>query len=217
MGMFLNYHNIASNYTPNNLVCSFPVGKSYTKLDPVKTSKPYEEYNTKGELIGYFWHYGESINLEFNIDGEITVETDAIVLYNTGEVPNEFTKGKITQKAYNIADKKSWTCTSVIENPLTYIWTQDNEFSYNEDGTRSIYIDATDYLKDKHIEITLYNFRMEKIYSKIFDGKSKVILQIDPELSKKLTKGIYYCSLSVFNETMNNSIFGASDCILSVR
>ena len=88
MGMFLNYQDIAGNYQPpNNLIRSFPVGKSYTKLDPIQASKPYEEYNAKGELIGYFWHYGESLNLEFNIDGEITIEGDAIVLSVKGQTP----------------------------------------------------------------------------------------------------------------------------------
>jgi hypothetical protein len=104
--MFTNYNSIPENYVPNNLVRSFPVGRSYTKLDPIQASKPYEEYDAKGELIGYFWRYGETLNLEFNIDGEITVEDDAIVLTSAGTTPDNAT-GKILQRAYNVIDKKN--------------------------------------------------------------------------------------------------------------
>ena len=69
MGMFLNYQNIANSY-PNNLVNAFPSCDICSKLNPLEASKPYEEYNIKGDLIGYFWRYGETLNLEFDIDGE---------------------------------------------------------------------------------------------------------------------------------------------------
>lgn len=213
MGMFLNYKDIAKNYVPNNLVCSFPVGKSYTKLDPVQASKPYEEYNAKGELIGYFWRYGETLNLEFNIDGEITVETDAIVLTAKGEVPSE-SVGNINQRAYNVADQKSWTCTAIKNEKRT--WTLDEDFNYPEQGA-SVYITADDYLKDKQIEVTLYNFRMEPVHNQVFTGQTRIIFSITPELSKKLLKGIYYCSLVVFNDTVNLPIFSSNDCTLLVK
>lgn len=213
MGMFLNYKDIANNYVPNNLVCSFPVGKSYTKLDPVQASRPYEEYNAKGELIGYFWRYGETLNLEFNIDGEITVETDAIVLTAKGEVPSE-SVGNINQRVYNVVDQKSWTCTAIENDKRT--WTIDDDFNYPEQGA-SVYIAADDYLKDKQIEVTLYNFRMEPIHSQVFTGQTRIIFPVTPELSKKLLKGIYYCSLVVFNDTVNLPIFSSNDCTLLVK
>lgn len=213
MGMFLNYKDIASNYIPNNLVSSFPTGKSYTKLDPIKTSKPYEEYNTKGELVGYFWRYGETLNLEFNLDGEIVVEHDAIILLAKGETPSEDT-GTINQRAYNVVDKISWTCTGSVEDKR--VWTQDTEFRYPEQGT-SVYISANDYLKDKQIELTLYNFRMEPVHTQLFTGKPKVIFPITTELSKKLLRGIYYCSLKVFNDAVNINVFDTADCMLLVK
>ena len=213
MGMFLNYHNISDNYTPNNLISSFPVGRSYTKLDPVQASKPYEEYDAKGDLIGYFWHYGETLNLEFNIDGEITVEDDAIILTSKGDTPSQST-GKLMQRAYNIIDKRSWTCTSIVDNNST--WTEDIEFTYNESG-KSVYVTAADYMKDKQVNVTLYNFRMEPIHSELFEGNTKIIFPITAELSKKLLKGIYYCSLTVLNDSVNLPIFSSSDCTLLVK
>ena len=213
MSMFLNYHNISDNYKPNNLICTFPVGKSYTKLDPVQASKPYEEYDSKGNLIGYFWHYGETLNLEFNIDGEITVEDGAMILTSKGSTPSPL-EGALMQRAYNIADKRSWTCTDIVDN--TFVWTEDAEFTYDESG-KSVYVTAADYMKDKQVDVTLYNFRMEPIHSETFDGNTKIIFPITTELSKKLVKGIYYCSLTVFNDSVNLPIFSSADCTLLVK
>lgn len=213
MGMFLNYHNIADNYKPNNLMCSFPVGKSYTKLDPIEASKPYEEYDSKGNLIGYYWRQGETINLEFNIDGEVTISDTKNIYVVTGQSPTDKTTGKLNDKAYNLADMRSWTCTSIIDD--TYVWTEDAEFDTH--GSKSVYINAADYLKDKHINITLYNFRMEMIHQVTIDAKTQVILTIDTELSKRMQKGIYYCSLNVFDDETNIVVFDSHDCVLLVK
>lgn len=216
MGMFLNYHNIADNYTPNNLICSFPVGKSYTKLDPIELSKPYEEYNAKGELIGYFWHYGETLNLEFHIDGEITVESDAIIFTNPKEFPTVNTRGKINQRAYNITDFRSWTCTNVVDD-CYYVWKEDAIFEFDESSSTSIYVPAQEYLRDKFVDLTIYNFRMEPIYQETTKAGTSVVFEIDQELSNAMLKGIYYCSLSVFNDDMRQTIFTAHDCTLLVK
>lgn len=212
--MFSNYQNIVPNYTPNNIVCPTTVGKSYTKLDPVKASKPYEEYNIKGELIGYSWRYGETLNLEFNIDGEITVECDAVILHVSGQTPYSI-YGNIGQRAYNIADQRSWTCTSQLDGYC--VWVEDAEFTYDETSSRSIFVLADDYLKDKTIEFLIYNFRMEPIYSHKVHGSSKVIVTIGKELSAKLVKGVYYCSLTVFDDVMKQTIFDNHDCTLLVK
>ena len=215
MSMFLNYHNIADNHKPNNTICSFPVGKSYTKLAPVKASKPYEEYNAKGELIGYFWRQGETLNLEFNIEGEVTVESDAIVYVHSGDCPDVTTKGKLYQRAYNIADMKSWTCTSIVDE--YFIWEMDSEFIFDEGAAESIYVDAKDYLEDKYLDFTIYNFRLEPIYQKTLCGATQIVIPITKELSSRMRKGIYYCSLTVFNDNMRLPIFSSSDCTLLVK
>ena len=216
MGMFLNYQNIADNYRPNNLISAFPVGKSCTKLDPMDASKPYEEFNAKGELIGYSWLYGSTVNLEFNIDGSITVDSDAIILVGRGEEPSFSTEAKrINQKAYNVTDLRSWTCTSVIED--CYYWTEDDEFEYNEYSDKTIFVSAEAYLKDKHVQVVLYNFRMEPVYTITYEGTPKIVFTIDAELSKQLVKGIYYCSATVIDEGLNMPIFGTSDCKFLVK
>lgn len=215
MGMFLHYQNVADNYTPNNIKRSFPVGKSYTKLDPVKASKPYEEYNAKGELIGYFWHYGEVLNLEFNIDGEITVESDALIFTNHGEFPMLSTEGKLYQRAYNVVDFVSWTCVGYVDG--NFIWRQDAEFEYDENSNKSVYVDASQYMQDKQLKLVIYNFRMEPVHEVVLNGTCKATVSIDQELSMKLRKGIYYCSLNVIAPGVNIPVFGSKDCVLVVK
>lgn len=215
MGMFLNYQNLADNYIPNNLINAFPRRMSDSKLDPLDASKPFEEYNTKGELIGYFWRYGETLNLEFNIDGEITLENDALIFKTRGQTPNEKTMGKVGQRLYNIIDLRSWTC--VAKTNGRYLWNEDEQFTYPLRSNRSVYLSAEDYLKDKEVEVTLYNFRMEPICKKVFPGRPTVIFGIDKELSQHLVKGIYYCSVAVFNDSVYYTIFDSNDCNLLVK
>lgn len=59
------------------------------------------------------------------------------------------------------------------------------------------YITAEDFLQDKKITFKLYNFRREPILTLHFPGSTKVMIEIDDELSRKLVKGVYYCTLDV--------------------
>lgn len=215
MGMFLNYQNIAKNYVPNNLINAFPSKMNSSKLDPLDASKPFEEYNAKGELTGYFWRQGETLNLEFNIDGEITLEADAILLTAHGQTPTIQTMGKVGQKAYNIVDLKSWRCVGI--SSMQFIWQEDEEFTYPLNSDRSVYISAADYLKDKEVEVTLYNFRMEPICKKVFAASPTIVFEIDRELSAALPKGIYHCSVTVFNKDVCYTVFDSNDCDLLVK
>jgi hypothetical protein len=214
MGMFLNYHNIADNYTPNNLIKAFPFEPNSSKLLPTEMSKPYEEYDARGELEGYFWRYGDTLNLEFSIDGEITVEDDSIILRTMNECPTTNTIGFIGQRCYNICDFVSWTCTAVINKE--YIWTKDDIFTY-PNTKNSIYVSAKDYLKEKTARVTIYNFRMEPIYIHNVSASTNVIVPITKELSEKMVKGIYYCSLDIYNLEMQSAIFFPQDCKLLVK
>ena len=218
MGMFLNYQNIADNYTPNNLVNRFPLVKSYTKLNPVAASKPYEEYDAKGNLVGYSWYQGETLNLEFNIDGEVVVENDAIVFTAHGDIPSVYTQGHINQRAYNVVDMRSWTCAQIDVQNGVYYWQEDEEFDHDREGsTDSIYVSAKEYLSGKKLEFSVYNFRHEPIYTKLFDGTSSLVVTIDSDLSKRFLKGIYTCSLTVVDDFVRTSVFNTTDCILLVK
>ena len=73
-GMFDNYENLADDYVPNNLRPSHPPKKPCSdNLDPCRPNKPYEDYDAKNNLVGYWWYYGNTFNLEFNIEQEATI------------------------------------------------------------------------------------------------------------------------------------------------
>lgn len=213
--MFTNYQNPYQE-TPNNLYKANRTPYSYTsKLHQTVLTQPYELYDAKGQLEGYFWKYGDTVNLEFNIDGEITLENDAYVLKHINQDPNTLRiDGMIGQRCYNIIDLKSWTCVA-LENRVN-IWKEDSEFTYPSYG-KSVFISASDYIKDKVITIALYNFRVEEIHRITVPASTQVSLVINKELSKKLVKGIYYCSLEVSGTDMHQTIFAPQDCKLLVK
>lgn len=218
MGMFTNYQaDLLKVYQPNNLINSFPTPVNNSKLNPVNESKPYEELDAKGNHIGYFWRQGETLNLEFTLEGEITVEPDAFVHTDAGDEPGNLMASRPGQKYYNIVDMRSWEC--YLDGNKT-VWVEDPEFSYPESGQglRSIYMPATEYIKDKNIVVTLFNFRMEPVhtwYPTI--NRTKIICSVDKDLSSSLAKGIYYCSVIVENQLVRFTVFDSSDCVLLVK
>lgn len=117
MGMFSNY-NEHDYFIPNNTNCSFPLGQSYTKLSNDKACLPYCEYNSKGECIGYYWYYGESMNLDFDIEGELTTDDG----HGTGrfiQVDHYMYNKTVLITLYNFRHEKIFTksfpgCTKII-------------------------------------------------------------------------------------------------------
>lgn len=67
--MFENYQNISTQYTPNNYQTNNMGNQSIQTSNP---NKPYEVKDARGNLIGYFWYYGNSVVLTFDISGEYT-------------------------------------------------------------------------------------------------------------------------------------------------
>mgnify|MGYP003296204872 CR=1 FL=1 len=83
--------------------------------------KPYEEYDNNGNIICYYWNYGDSINLSFSLSGEITVDSDAIIYNIAGQYPDKTTVANINSKAYNVIDLKSWTLVSIENNNYNWV------------------------------------------------------------------------------------------------
>ena len=216
--MFTNYQNLSDYYIPNNLAANKTQVDSYTKFKLSESSKPYELYNAKGELEGYYWYYKNTLNLEFMIDGELTLESDAIVYNVAGKLPSIRTEGFIDQRCYNIADMRSWTCKGADTLNHEFIWIEDAEFIYPTNGAgHTVFISAADYLADKTLKFTIYNFRMEELYTTQIPGTSQAIFAIDSKLSETLVRGIYYCSLELFGNETYEIIFSPSDCKLLVK
>lgn len=150
MGLFDNFDNIYDADQSPSQIANMKVG-----------CLPYEYYDPlTGKLDGYYWHYGDSIELHFLIDGEITTD----------------------------------------------------------DGQ---YVDLETFLEGKFLRIQFYNFRYESIkdLETVLDASTDVKLIIDEETSKKLLRGTYYLTATVFkdNEAVYVPIIENKDCKITVK
>lgn len=160
MDMFTNYQNLNPSYIPDNMSSIAKTPFSYTKLCTAEHTKPYELYNAKGELEGYYWYYKNTIILDFLIDGEV-LDIDG---NGTGE-----------------------------------------------------YVSADEYLMDKTATLTIFDFRMQPIHQVNKAAKPELSFEINTELSERMLRGIYYCSLDISNSKSHETIFSANDCKFLVK
>lgn len=144
--------------TPKDIPTYYNAKEPNPKLAPLAPRKPYEDINAKGELTGYWWYQGETIDLEFNIEGEVFIENE------------------------------------------------------------NVYIPAEDFVKGKSIIFKLYNFRRELILDRKYNGDTTIVYTIDSELSKSLAKGVYYCTLDLFDgDLLCERLYLQDDVTLTVR
>jgi hypothetical protein len=48
-------------------------------------------------------------------------------------------------------------------------------------------------------------------------ASTKVIFQVDKELSKQLVRGVYYCTLTIVGDDFQKTIFSNEDAIFNVK
>lgn len=199
MGLFDNYQNIKPNNPsqPNNITPRpQPPKPNCSKVEPCTPPQPFAEYNVEGTQVGYWWYYGNSVNLVFDIEGEVVQELkeetpateieNEITPMNTGLIvpADEFLLGKkATIKLYNFRREP---LDSIISGQCTAIYDIEKENPHIE-------IDS-----DKHMV--------------------SIEFPIDIELSKKLVRGNYYISLEV-SDTLDfdRTLFYQNDCVLTVK
>lgn len=122
------------------------------------------------------------------------------VYYNEGQTPETSTVGDVGDKALNLYDMKSWTCSSVeYTYPPTFTWVQDEEFSPREDGN-TVFPVSYKYYLGKHYEIKFLNNRYEEVFTDTVDACSPLNYAITTDLSKILKKGIYRYQIDLINE-----------------
>lgn len=80
--MFENYQNLDTRYTPNNLNV---YATQNDNLQNSVTNKPFELLDRFGNLLGYFWYYGNSVVLSFEISGEGVFE-DSMSYVDVGDI-----------------------------------------------------------------------------------------------------------------------------------
>lgn len=207
-----------SSLIPDNLIetLNYPP-QCPPRVELARPNRPYEEYDVNGNVIGYSWYQGDTVDLAFHIDGKICVEGNAIVYTAYGDVPTSATVGVIGQKCYNIVDLKSWTCTAIAET--VYTWTLDATFTNPGTSARSYYISASSYLTGKIFRFKILNFRKEIIFESQQNAATDIHFSLDRENSLKIARGTYTVVLDAINteETEVVSIIAGTDCQLFVR
>lgn len=199
--MFANYENLSNTYVPNNQK------KEFIRQEVFDQNLPKKEYNIYGDFIGYSFNYGDTVVIHYSINKTVFVEDNAIVYTEAGECPNDSTTGIKGQKAYNTVDLKCWICTSLDSS--IYEWKEICNFIFPKKGTQEITLFSkynNKNLQDENnisIKFTIRNFRYEILYSNIYSSDGDIDIIIDKELSAILLKGIYYCSVEIFNENIS--------------
>ncbi len=79
MGMFDNFNNVKTTYQVNPYAPQYPPQKMPTQIVQNNPNKPYEVVDARGVLTGYFWYYGNSVDLTWDIIGEVTTTQDNYV------------------------------------------------------------------------------------------------------------------------------------------
>lgn len=156
MSLFDKFDNIYDTNISSSQVCNMKTGRL-----------PYEVYDTYGNLSGYYWYYGDTVELNFIIDGEVTADTV------DGEV---------------------------------------------ESSER--YISVEDYLRGKNAKICIYNqVRYQKVLETVLNASPNIKLIIDEETSKKLLRGTYYITLTIFkdNESIEIPIIENKQCTITIK
>ena len=145
--MFTNYEDLSSVYVPNNEKAELENNKV------IDLSLPKKEYDNSGKFVGYSWNYGETLTIPYSVNKVIYVEEDALVYDISGVSPSISTIGTFGQKAYNTADRKSWVCKTLDSSK--YIWEEQDEFTYPENGKKPISIKFIQDVSDKFIEFSI--------------------------------------------------------------
>ena len=207
-----NHYLDETDYEENNLIGIYNAADWRLYHNPI--DKPFEEYDSTGSIT-YFWYYGDVVDLEFNLNGEMVVEDDAIVYYYDGQTPTENTSGIIGQKAYNIVNSKEWTLIAI--DGTSYLWQEDEQYNPPLIGNRRVYFTIQDYIRDKNVCIKLQDFKYNTIYEQDYSGDQQLILHISKELSNNMVPGVYYVQLAVVDQNSKDILLGINRYRLLVK
>ena len=70
--LFEEFPNPSTSYYPNRFQQKYPCNHVTNNLESTCPNKPYEIIKD-GKLVGYFWYYGDSIDLTFELSGTVTL------------------------------------------------------------------------------------------------------------------------------------------------
>ena len=123
-GMFDNFTHVNTTMRPGDVSQKYPsTNAPKPNFNVPQPNKPYENRSMDGTLKGYFWYYGNSIDLVFSVDGTVTLDNGYYM-----EAADVLTGMLIT---FNIFDHRR-VCVMQFSNsdigmPLKYTSTVDSE------------------------------------------------------------------------------------------
>jgi hypothetical protein len=204
MNMFDNYNNGSITNTPNNL-------NDTSVYNEISISKdiPKEVYDINNQFVGYTWNHGDIFTFELNVNDVIKVHKYSLIYTESKEEPSTSTIGFKGQKAYNIKDRICWTCLGIYDD--FYVWSEDEDITYDESGTKEITFETD--MTDKSMEVTIYNFRWEPIKTFSNSDYNCILIDINTELSKELVSGLYKCRIRI-NDGTNSKVKKEFDIII---
>lgn len=204
--MFEQYDNLSSQYIPSNMNQHSCVPKINPFLETTGPKKPYEEVNAEGQVIGYWWGYGDTINLEFELSGNVTLDESYILA-------RDFIKNKQIQIClYNFRHEQIQT---KLFDGNDYQYIVYKQAPYVNDKTHGLYYIYED---DSYKQVQLPD-QYDKNTKYYEEENPKVIFTIDKTMSLDLVRGVYYCSVSIIDNELNNTItlINQDDLVLTVR
>ena len=198
MNMFTSYDNLPENYIPDN---SSPMRQP--SEDILDTKLPRRLFDLKDRFIGYEFNYGDTFVLPLTVNYIIKIDEDSLVYNVSGGRPTAGTIGTfLGQKAYNTVDAKSWTYVGATTD--SYVWVEDEFVMYQVDGDRTIQLDRD--MKNKSIKVDIYDFRWNHIHTFENSNSANIECEFTKELSDKIARGIYYCTIRIVTENSNENI-----------
>ena len=194
MQLFDNFDHQPPNYIPNNMFPRIP-----EKMVSLDTDTMHPLFR-KGEMVGYWWNYGDSVSLEINNKIHIGLPAGAITTYEKGVYPTPDTVGDFPyQKFYNLADLKSFTLDAIVPlddtDEVLYVWVEDFEFTYLQPGQceEDVWIELGE---GQEIYVELLNFRYELLKDWVFGDESNM-LTLTPDESSEYKPGMYILRISL--------------------
>lgn len=210
--IFDNYDNLKEQYIPSNMNRKPCPPKANPFLDPAVPKQPYCEYNAEGNIVGYWWPYGNTVNLEFDLDGYVTIDGSDVYVDARDFIKDKQIKIQIYNFRHEVIDTKLYDG----KDYQTITYHRAPEVNKHTHGVYYIYKEKED--GGEYIAVNLpENYDKNEKYFKAAD--IEVIYPIDADKSLTFEKGTYYCSLSIVSKELNQTVFFEDQdcCTLMVK
>ena len=162
---------------------------------------------------------GNNYEIPIKIDNYILVNDSDLLYYTSGEQPTTSTEAEVGTKAYNLIDLKSWELKSITANSTSYNWEMDSTFSFPKDGSKVVEI-PEEYYIGKTLNISIYNFRYELIYSSTQEAHKSFYFDLTLDLAKEYFnfKGLYFLQVDLIDEenSEKNTVISPNTFVIAI-